>query len=375
MPLDSLDALLHAAVAGGVCPGGQLLVADGGAVVFRQAFGRCQTVPVPGAEVTLSTFFDVASLTKAVATTLVILRLVEAGRLGLDSPVLAFLPELGHPGKASLRVRDLLTHTSGLPAWRPFHERLRAGETLGAASAREAILRMAAMEPLEAEPGVRALYSDLGFILLGFLAERAGGDRLDELTRRTVLEPLGLRSTRFVDLDAQPPAPLPNPVAATELCARRGLVSGVVHDDNCHAAGGILGHAGLFSTAEDLSILAAALVTAWHGQRQAGGFPPELVRTFFQVKESVPGSTWRMGWDSPSQEPGTSQAGDLWPRDGVGHLGYTGCSIWIDLERARWILFLTNRVHPSRENTKIREFRPRLHDAIVRAFDSPRPRR
>jgi CubicO group peptidase (beta-lactamase class C family) len=306
MSFDSVHALVDAALADGACPGGQLLVADRGAVVLHRAFGLCQTVPSLGAEVTLRTHYDVASLTKAVATTLVVLRLVEAGRLALDTPVTAFIPELGHRDTRSLRVRDLLAHASGLPAWRPFHERLLAGERLGATTCREALLRMVATEPLDAQPGTRALYSDLGFMLLGFVAERAGAARLDALAERAVFEPLGLSRTRFVDLDAQPPQPRPSPVAATELCPRRGLVCGEVHDDNCHAAGGILGHAGLFSTAEELSVVVSALVTAWHGQRSSGGLPPELVRTFLSPDAAVPGSTRRLGWDGKSPGDGTS---------------------------------------------------------------------
>ncbi|MBI4511802.1 MAG: beta-lactamase family protein [Deltaproteobacteria bacterium] len=357
--------LLADAARSGVFPGCALLVADDMRPVWRAAFGRVATWPVPGPPASVDTVYDVASVTKAAATALVVMRLIEAGRLSLDSPACAFVPELAGPGKERIRVRDLLCHASGLPAWRPLFERIGPGERERTPSARDRILRMAAGEPVEREPGTRSVYSDLGFMVLGLVVERAGGDRLDRLAERVVFEPLGMNETRFVDLDAAPRAVTPSQVAPTEACPRRGLVVGEVHDDNCHAAGGILGHAGLFSTVNDLSRLCHALAGAWQGERVPGGFPPEMVREFFSPC-GIPGSTWRLGWDGPSPPPGASQAGDLWPKTGVGHLGFTGCSAWIDLERARWVILLSNRVHPSREDQRIKVVRPRVHDAIVR---------
>lgn len=362
-----LDAILDAAVADRVFPGGVIAVGDAGELLYRRAFGLRARVPSLGPEVTLDTVYDCASLTKPVATTSVVVRLIEAGRLAFDTPAAAFLPELARPGdgKERITVRHLLAHAAGLIWWRPFYERLLAGERLDAPSAREAILRMAAAEPLEAPPGARCVYSDLSYILLGFLAERAGGDRLDRLAERTVFGPLGMKATRFVDLDGTPPVPRPSPVAPTELCPRRGLLAGEVHDDNCHAAGGVLGHAGLFSTATDLSTFAAALVLSWRGERVKDGFHRDVVRELLSPS-GVPGSTRRLGWDGPSPEPGASQAGDLWPRTGAGHMGFTGTSLWLDLPRARWVVLLTNRVHPSRDDERIRQVRPRVHDAVVR---------
>lgn len=362
-----VGALLEGAVEAGVFPGGVLVVADQGQPVVRHAFGRVARVPEPGPNVTLGTAYDVASLTKVVATTCVVMRLLEAGRLALDTPAAAFVPELARQadGRERILVRHLLEHSGGLTWWRPFYERVLAGDGLGAGSRRDAMLRMAAAEPLEAAPGSRCLYSDLSFMILGFVCERAGGDRLDVLAARTVFEPLGMAGAGFVDLEAHP-IMRPDPVAPTEMCPRRGLVKGEVHDDNCHAAGGIMGHAGLFATAEDLSRLCAALVAAWQGRRTTGGFTPALVRTFF-APCGIAGSTGRLGWDGPSPEPGASQAGDLWPReDAVGHMGFTGTSLWIDLRRGRWVVLLTNRVHPSRRDERIKQVRPRVHDAVVR---------
>ena len=330
--------MLDEAVAAGVCPGGQLVAGDRGAPAIRLAFGQR-----PGPAVTFDTYYDVASVTKASVTSLLTLLLVGDGRLGWDTPADRYVPE-APPG---VRVRDLLAHASGLPAWRPLYER---------AQDRDAIVRLAAGEPVERPPGEASVYSDLGFIVLGAMVERAGGARLDEQAARRLFQPLGMSRSRFVDLAAPD---RPSPVAATE----HGL-AGEVHDENCHAAGGILGHAGLFSTADDLSLLAMALLRAWHGD--ATLFPPELLRVLFSPC-SIPGSTWRLGWDGPSE--GESQAGRRWPRDGVGHLGFTGCSLWLDPPRSRWVVLLTNRVHPTRDDTRIKQLRPRVHDAVVELLD------
>jgi CubicO group peptidase (beta-lactamase class C family) len=357
-----LDDILDGAIARGVTPGGILLVADAGAVVARTPFGHTHD---GGPTVTADTVYDVASLTKPVVTGALLMKLVDAGTVALDAPARRWLPELAGDA-AAITVRDLACHASGLPAHVELHERLLAGERLGAASAREAILRMTAATPLSYPTGTRALYSDLGFILLGFVLERAAGERLDALAARLVLDPLAMRRSQFVDLEATPPAPRPRPVAPTERCPYRGLVAGEVHDQNTHAAGGILGPAGLFSTADDLARFAAAIVAA-AGGRATAGFTPDIVRDFF-APTAVPGTTWRTAWDSPAAAPGTSHAGDLWPRDGVGHLGFTGCSMWLDPPRGRFVILLTNAVHRTVERTGLRELRRAVMDGAVRAL-------
>lgn len=345
-----VDALLADAAAHGVCPGGVLVVADAGQVVHRRAFGvRDVTTRAP---VELDTIYDVASLTKALVTTSLAARLVEAGRLAFDTPAGAFLPELREP---AVRVRDLLSHSAGFPAWIPLWQQVAPDDP----APRETILRLAAAVPLETRPGEKSVYSDVGFILLGFAIERAAGMRLDELARRALFEPLG------VGCGFGPLAPeLRGRCAPTEL----GVPVGVVHDENCRAAGGVLGHAGLFATADDISRLAEALVRSWHGEKLAGAFPADIVRELWRPA-GVPDSTWRLGWDGPALG-GVSSAGSQWPRDGVGHLGFTGTSIWIDPPRARWVVLLTNRVHPTRENQRIRELRPALHDAVWAALSA-----
>ena len=213
-----------------------------------------------------------------------------------------------------------------------------------------------AVEPLESAPGTVARYSDLGFILLGAAVERALGEPLDAAFARRVAAPLGVGAT----FHPRPPAAC----APTE-----GGLRGVVHDENARAMGGVAGHAGLFSTARDVARLAHAWVAAWHGVRSAT-VPKLWARERVQAlwtPSGVPGSTWCYGWDRPAARG--SSAGERWPKDGVGHLGFTGCSLWIDPPRARWVALVSNRVHPSRANDAIKQFRPALHDAVVAALD------
>jgi CubicO group peptidase (beta-lactamase class C family) len=274
-----------------------------------------------------------------------------------------------------------------------------------APSVRLAIALAAAQEPLTQPPGTRSVYSDLGFIVLGWLLERVVGARLDAQADSGIFQPLGLSASSFVNLadpDARTRLLAEHGVAATQHCPIRGRVLvGEVDDMNAHAMAGVAGHAGLFSTADDLSRIAGALVSAWRGSANAaesetfpsdqpagsgaGGGPQvrapmgapaparalidgDVVRTFWRPA-GVPGSTWRRGWDGPS--PAASQAGDRLPKSAVGHLGFTGCSLWIDPERARWIITLTNRVHPVvRDDDRFRAFRPAIQDAAVDALES-----
>lgn len=256
---------------------------------------------------------------------------------------------------------------------------------LAAAFARgREILRAAALsEPLEAEPGRRALYSDPGFMLLGWIVEAVGGGPLDRLFQSRVAEPLGLGDTFFPGGSAGGAAPGgggPRRFVATERCEHRSEVNcGAVNDDNAWAAGGVAGHAGLFSTAAEVAALGEAWLEALAGgsprgaTRRAKGaagralLDPEVAREFARV-QGPPGTTRTLGWDTPSAE-GSSLGTILGrgPRGAIGHLGFTGTSLWIDLDRGLVVALLANRVHPSRENERIRPFRPRFHDVVAGA--------
>ncbi len=308
---------------GRVFPAAQLIAVDHFSLVFERAVGDCEP----------ETLFDIASLTKALSTTTLAMMAIEEGALALDD----------RPRK-DVTVGELLTHASGLPAWK------RLGDS------RAEVLRAVAAEPLESPPGALARYSDLGFILLGATVENALGTPLDVAFARRIAEPLGI-ATMF------------NPHERARCAPTEGDLRGVVHDENARAMGGVAGHAGLFSTARDVSRIVHALVAAWHGVRSTSTprlLPSARVRQMW-TPSAVPRSTWCLGWDRPS--PTGSSAGDRWPKDGVGHLGFTGCSVWIDPARARWVVLLSNRVHPSRTNEAIKTFRPLIHDAIVAALD------
>jgi serine-type D-Ala-D-Ala carboxypeptidase len=354
--------LCQQAIADDVAPGFVVLVASGGHVQFQEAFGWRQVAPrqLPSL---LDTVYDVASLTKALVTSVLVMKEVARGALALDEPVTRWLPELDGDGRGRITLRHLLSHSAGLPAHRPYHR-----DVGRAASERWAICLAAAREPLEYSPGTMSIYSDLGFILLGWLLERSTELRLDALAMRDLFAPLGLSSATFVNLadpDARAQLLGERSVAATQRCDERGrIVLGEVDDLNAYAMGGIAGHAGLFSDAADVSAIASALTAAWRG---AGAFVDrDVVRTFW-TSAGVPGSTWRLGWDGPAAAH--SQAGARLPRTGVGHLGFTGCSLWIDPERETWIVLLANRVHPTvPDHDRFRQFRPAFHDAALEAL-------
>lgn len=371
----AVDREIEAAVAEGVFPGAVLLVRDAAAGVYLRAYGKRSVEPAetPMRE---DTIFDVSSLTKPLATTVAVMLLIRAGRLRLDDRLSRVFHNFGVHGKSHVTVRHLLSHCSGLPAWRPFFEELRALERragrvnlLGTAEARAYVYRSIERSRLEYEPGTRAVYSDLGFMLLGALVEDLGGEPLDRFCHRRIFRPLGLRSTGFVDLAmlrARRLEPVTEMIAPTERCPwRRKLLWGEVHDDNAWAMGGVAGHAGLFSSAQDIDRLLCHL-EACHA-RDGGSLPQALLREFWRPDRTVPGSTWCLGWDSPSPE--NSSAGTRFSARSVGHLGFTGTSVWIDLERSRHVILLSNRVHPTRNNDAIRAFRPRLHDCIAGVLD------
>jgi len=359
---ETVEAITRAAIEAGVTPGGVLALSDGGRPALSFPFGRTQSHPAgAGEEVSPDTIYDIASLTKPVATSGVLMKLIESGAIALDMPARKLVPELVAEGGEGITIAHLVGHSAGFPDHVKFYERLWAGDRAGAASAREGLVRMAGATPLSDPPGQVTRYSDVGYILLGAALERAAGERLDRATARLVLEPLAMRSTFFVDLDAPRAGPM-RAIAPTELCAQRGLLVGEVHDENAHAAGGICGHAGLFATAGDVARFAAAMDAAVAGQ--AGHFDPAIARSLIAT-ESTPGSTWRLGWDTPARTPGVSHAGDLWPRDGFGHLAFTGCSLWLDPPHRRHVVILTNRVHPTRDGAGIRELRRGLMDAVV----------
>jgi CubicO group peptidase (beta-lactamase class C family) len=365
---NSLARVALAAIADRVVPGLVIGVGRQGKSHLLAAYGQRQVEPGP-LPATIETIYDLASLTKAVVTSLLVGKGVEAERLHLDRPLADDLTMLFD--RPAVTLRRVLAHASGLPAHRKFYERLFAAS--GPAPVhRAAIIELAAGEPLVYPPGSKSLYSDLGYILLGALIERCLGARLDVLAERLLFAPLGLSRLGFVELPARPgwmrAAGLD--VAPTERCPVRGhMVAGEVHDLNAYAMGGIAGHAGLFGSIGDLLQLALALCAAYHGRGVAGAAPilkPDNLRELWQPA-GIPGSTWRLGWDGPA--PQGSLAGSLLSRRAVGHLSFTGCSLWIDPEQEVCVAVLCNRIHPEvTDDPRFRALRATLNDEALRAI-------
>lgn len=341
------------AVSNGVFPGGVLLASQHGDILIHQAFGQADlTIGTP---VSTRTVFDLASLTKPLATSLAVMMLMDRGLLSLDHTLGDVMPSSRGTGKAGISVKHLLYHNSGLPDYRPYFKELADEDP---SRRRSLILTRVLNEPLLYPIGEKVVYSDLGFMLLRGIIERVGGSRLDDMVQKEVFLPLGLKHLFFVDLANPQPA---DGFAATETCPwRQTLIRGVVHDENAYVVGGVDGHAGLFGTAADVHGLLVEIHDTYSGGPSHGIFQTVLLKKFLDYGK---GTERALGFDRPAENG--SASGCRFSKNSVGHLGYTGTSFWMDLDRSIIIILLTNRVHPGRDNEKIRKFRPVLHDAVM----------
>jgi CubicO group peptidase (beta-lactamase class C family) len=345
----SAFGIVAKAIAARAFPACSLAVCFSGELVAHKAFGRFTDDPLTP-EATTATLFDLASLTKVVATTAMAMVLYEHGLLDLEAPVTAIIPEFGGAdlNRREVTVRMLLAHSSGLPAY----ERLFLS-----AHNRAELLQHGLTTELAAIPGTHAEYSDIGFIILGIILERLADERLDVFCQREIFGPLGMTHTTF-----NPGADLKDVIAPTadDRSFRHRIIQGEVQDENASVLGGVAGHAGLFSTAEDLAIFAHAILN--------GGYPFLRAHTVerFSRRESTPVGTSRaLGWDTPSSP---SQSGKYFSSKAFGHLGYTGTSLWIDPDRQLSVTLLTNRTWPDCQNETIKQVRPTFHDAIIEAL-------
>jgi len=357
--MKSVQALMQRGVAEGVFPGGVLLAGKGTSVLFIEAFGWADLFSRK--KMTPDTLFDLASLTKPLATALAVFHLHQEGRLHVDQPVSELLPAFRESGKGRMTLRDLLTHESGLPAYRPYYLTLHREE----ASKRKMHLRqMLALEPLEYPAGKASIYSDLGFMILEWVVESVSGASLDQYLESRVYarirnpETGGLffPSSRKPDREAS--------FAATEFCTwRNRVLSGEVHDENAYVCGGVGGHAGLFGSAADVWRVLSGLLSDLKGDAPKRLFNRKLLERVFSPS---PVGGRALGFDTPSGE--NPSCGRSFSERTFGHLGFTGTSFWMDLHREITVILLTNRIHPSRGNDKIRVFRPLLHGAVMEAI-------
>jgi beta-N-acetylhexosaminidase len=348
--------VVERAIADKAFPGATMAIGYRGHVTLH-SFGQL-SYDAKSPRVNVRTMYDVASLTKVIVTTTLVEKLVEGdfhSPLQLDAPVERYLPEWARGPQPEWRhrvtVRHLMTHTSGLP---PFKEYWRTSK------GKQDTLKMIFNEPLEAEPGTKMVYSDLGIILMAEIIERLTGRTLDDLAKEYIFSPLGMNDSMY-----RPPKKLWPLIAPTEFDAnfRKRLIQGEVHDENAFAIGGVSGHAGLFSTAPDLAAFCQMLLNGGVYAHQRILRRSTIAQ--FTVPQQLSGGTRTLGWVVPTEG---SSSGHYFSSHSFGHTGFTGTSIWIDPDRELFVVMLTNRVNPTRENHKIAEVRPALHDRVIEAL-------
>jgi serine-type D-Ala-D-Ala carboxypeptidase len=345
-------SILQEAIVQQCFPAASVAVTHRGQLIALKALGRFTYEPT-AATVTPATLFDLASVTKAMATTTMAMILYERGLLDLDVPAAAVVPEFINDARRDSRrgvvtLHMLLAHSSGLPAYEKLFLKSRT---------RDELLHAAFAMPLAADPGTRAEYSDIGFIILGATLERLADEPMDRFCQREIFAPLGMANTTF-----NPPAKIRGTIPPTtdDQTFRHRVIQGEVQDENASVLGGIAPHAGLFAPAADLARFAQCMLN--------GGRPilrPETVALFTRREHSPAGTTRTLGWDTPSAP---SQSGKYFSENSFGHLGYTGTSLWIDPNRQLSITLLTNRTWPNASNRAIKQVRPQFHDAIVEAL-------
>lgn len=374
----AINNAFRKAIIDGIFPSASILVGRKDEIIFKSYYGDARE----------NTCFDVASLTKPVSTATIAMMLVAEGLLKYDDTVYQWLAGARRPVHKKMTARHLLNHTSGLPAWQPYYRELPLS-LIGTEAGKRMILEGCYDEPLVAEPGEKTIYSDIGYMILGAILEEAGSGPIDSLFSQYVARPLALPNSFYVRTVGAPLLPdshkskttsqkhVHSPrsyernskseeerrrFAPTEDCPwRERVIHGEVHDQNTYALGGVGGQSGLFSTVEDIHRFTTELIRCYDGESK--WLPQDVVRQFLEEgKEKPDGLEYVLGWNRPSKQ--NSAAGRHFSANSIGHLGYTGCSLWIDLSQNFHIILLTNRIHPSTLNEKIKAFRPYIHDFI-----------
>lgn len=361
--LDAAAEALSSTVRDGNVPGGVLLVGQADEVLLATAVGQRRIVP-SAQPMELDTLFDVASLTKPLVTAMLAVVAIEDGALDLDAPVAEYVPAFSGEGREAATIRDLLTHSTGLPPWKDFPDNPPTAAE-DRASRLEAAVADICRLPLDNPPGEVFAYSDLGFILLGSILEGLAGRTMDQAARDLLFAPAGMTSACF-----NPPADLADLCAATEVKQNGVPLQGVVHDENARYLGGIAGHAGLFATAADIGALCRALLRL--GEGDAGRLlSAASVRLMTTRQSRHKGHSRGLGWDLDSDYV-PAVRGRLFPRRGFGHSGFTGTSLWVDPPSGVWQVLLTNRVHPSRGGADaVQALRRAVADAVAEALLTP----
>lgn len=346
-----VDKIVERAITDTAFPGAVVLVLKDDRIIYNKAYGNF-TYDKNSAPVTTSTIFDLASVSKVIATTTAAMLCYDRKLFSLDDPVTKYIPEFKQNGKGHIRIKNLLLHNSGLPAWKKFY---------GTFDNPEDVLKDIYASSIEYSTGTKTLYSDLGMITVGKIIEKVTGKSLDEFCLDEIFTPLGMKNTFY-----NPSAVIKENISPTEYDNywRMRQLQGEVHDETAFLLGGVAGHAGLFSTAEDLSKLLTVLLN--NGRYNGKTFISAETVTLFTRKYSSLSSR-ALGWDTKSEEG--SSAGKLFGKFSFGHTGYTGTSVWADPGRKIAVVFLTNRVFPTRNNTKIIKVRPLLHNAVINAIE------
>ncbi len=361
----AIDGIVNHAVDEHQLPGAVVIVGHGGRVVFRQAYGMRSLEPMQE-PMTLDTVFDMASLTKPLTTGVAAMQLYEQGKIGLNDSVAKYLPDFGANGKQDITIRHLLTHYSGLPPDLQLEEAWTGKE--------EGFRRAFAIAPIR-PPGEQFLYSDINFIVLGALVEKLSGLTLDEYTRRFIVEPLGLMHTRFLPPESWLPRiapteyehdPIPSGVAGSKTYPGDAMLRGVVHDPTSRRMGGVAGHAGLFSTGDDVSVYAQSLLDRLRGRSSKFPLSRIVLEKMIAPEQPATGTALRgFGWDIDS--PYSSNRGTLFPVGSFGHTGFTGTSLWMDPASDTYVIVLANSVHPNGPKS-ITSLRGKIADAAAIAL-------
>ena len=341
-----VDKLINIGISDGVFPGSVLLVSKSESIIYENTYGNF-TYDRLSKKVNINTIFDLASLTKIVSTTTAAMICIDRGLFKLSDKVVKYIPRFGNHGKKIITIKNLLLHNSGLPAYKRFYKFCENSDD---------VINDIYNTELIYKTGSKTVYSDLSMIVLQKVIEKVTGKSLDEFSKENIFDPLEMKSTMF-----NPPDSIKQNIALTEFDDywRHRQLQGEVHDETAALLNGVSGNAGLFSNSEDLSNFLTMILNKGTFKRKR--IINENTVLLFTTKQ--PNSARALGWDIKS--PIKSSAGNLFSLKSFGHTGYTGTSFWVDPQKKLFVIFLTNRVYPTRNNTKIIKFRPKLHNEII----------